>query len=86
MKNNIMKIKPSIQICFSHIYTVIGDMRKEEQYVPSNRIEIGDRLGRRFLLDEFSVKTSEAGDDRCQNDKANSEAQPNLPTNSSRCT
>ena len=57
---------------------MIGDVREQEKNAPSNRIEIGDRFIRRFLLYEFSVETSDAGDDRCQNDKTNSKTQPNL--------
>ena len=57
---------------------MIDDIGKQEKNAPSNRIKIGDRFIRRFLLDEFSVETGNAGDDRCQNDKANSKTQPNL--------
>ena len=60
------------------IDTVIGEMSQKEQTIPSNRIEIGDGFGWRFLLDEFSIETGEAGDNWYQNDKANSKEQPNL--------
>ena len=53
-------------------------MSQKKQTNPSNRIEIGYALGWFYILYEFSVETSDAGDDRCQNDKANPKAQPNL--------
>ena len=53
-------------------------MSQKKQTNPSNRIEIGYGLGWFYILYKFSVETSDAGDDRCQNYKAYSEAQPNL--------
>ena len=53
-------------------------MSQKKQTNPSNRIEIGYGLGWFYILYKFSVETSDAGDDRCQNYKAYSEAQPYL--------
>ena len=56
----------------------MGYMSQKKQTDPSNRIEIGYGLGWFYILYKFSVETSDAGDDRCQNDKTNSKTQPNL--------